>query len=285
MRMILKHWLRTVLRAPLQPLLILVIVAFSAATAEVSFRTSQALVTHSRSVLTADQELGDILITPRGDSTVRVLYADDVQDAVGADGTVFGSLRLPGILPGAERDESVTVSAADLAGADAFYRFRYTEYGRFTEENLSESAIVSAGFSRRHQLRVGMPFTLSVLGGEYTFTVQAIAEPTGLLSDSDLLISTERIAGELADRFSEIIGLERVGIPSTRLTVRLNPGADALALMQALEAHPGMADKTVVLTAATERTPSWMMIQLLSVWLPAGLLLLLTVLLLEPLIK
>lgn len=285
MRMILKHWVRTVLRAPLQPLLILVIVAFSAAVAVVSFQTSQAFIVHSQAVLTADQELGDILITPRGDSTVRVLYADDVQDAVGADGTVFGSLRLPGILPGAERDELVTVSAADLAGADAFYRFRYTEYGRFTEENLPESAIVSTGFSRRHQLRVGMPFTLSVLGGEYTFTVQAIAEPTGLLSDSDLLISTERIAGELADRFPEISGLERVGIPSTRLAVRLNPGADAQALMQALEAHPGMADKTVVLTAATERTPSWMMIQLLSVWLPAGLLILLTVLLLWSALK
>lgn len=75
MRMLLKHWLRTALRAPLQPLFILVIVAFSAAVATVSFQTSQAFVTHSRSVLTADRELGDILITPRGDSTVRVLYA------------------------------------------------------------------------------------------------------------------------------------------------------------------------------------------------------------------
>lgn len=280
MRMILKHWLRTALRAPLQPLFILVIVAFSAAVATVSFQTSQALVTHSRSVLTADRELGDILITPRGDSTVRVLYADDVQNLIGADGTVFGALRLPGILPGEAQDEPVTVAAADLAGADAFYRFRYTEYGRFTEENLPASAIVSADFSRRHRLRVGMPLTLSFFGGEYTFTVQAIAEPTGLLSDSDLLISDARIAGELADRFPALSGLERIGIPSTRLAVRLNPGADASALMQALAAHPGMADKTVVLTAVTERTPSWMMIQLLSVWLPAGLLILLTALLL-----
>ncbi|HBF15388.1 MAG TPA: hypothetical protein DDW30_06870 [Clostridiales bacterium] len=285
MRMILKHWFRTVLRAPLRPLLILVIVAFSAAVATVSFKTSQAFVAHSRSTLTADRELGDILITPRGDSTVRVLYADDVQDVIGADGTVFGALRLPGILPGEDGDELVTTSAVDFAGADAFYCFRYTEYGRFTEENLSESAIISTGFSRRHQLRVGMPFTLSVLGGEYTFTVQAIAEPTGLLSDSDLLISTGRIAGELVDRFPELSGLERVGIPATRLAVRLNPDADAQALMQALAAHPVMADKTVVLTAATERTPSWMMIQLLSVWLPAGLLLLLTVLLLWSALK
>ena len=272
-----KHIWRSVRRAPLQPLFILLTVVCSVAVAVTALRLSVAFTGHSEKIAGENQLLGDLLISMRGDSNVRMLFREDAQELIGDKGDVIGEFRLSGFAERGEEDLFVSVSAVDLEKTDAFYQFVYTEYDTFTRENIDSSAVLSVTAAEKLGVWVGDTVTVRVLGESFSYTVRAVAEESGLLTDSDMLVSTHRISRALASRVPAIAALGDAFVPYTRLLVRLNDAAEGEAVKQLLESSDSFENMNVELTARESQYRFLALTQSVILWLPSVLILLLTV--------
>lgn len=272
-----KHIWRSVRRAPLQPLFILLTVVCSVSVAITALRLSVAFTEHSEAVAGEEQHLGDLLISMRGDSDVRMLFREDAERLIADQGAVIGEFRLSGFAERPEGDVFVSVSAVDLEQTDAFYQFVYTEYDTFTRENVDSSAVLSVTAAERLGVRVGDRVTLRVLGESFSYTVRAIAEEEGLLTSCDMLVSTHRISRALASRVPAIAALGDAFVPYTRLLVRLNDPAQGEAVKQFLLSSEAFSKMNVELTARESQYRFLALTQSVILWLPSVLILLLTV--------
>ena len=120
MRLFFKHLYRSVLRAPLQPLLILLTVIASTAIAVTAFRMPTMYAAHLAEMYGGRGALGDLTVTLRGDSNTRLLFAEDAEELLGDTGEVLGEFRLSGYMGEGSETRAVAVSAVDLLRADAF---------------------------------------------------------------------------------------------------------------------------------------------------------------------
>ncbi len=279
-----KHIFRSQKSHPLQPLLILLTVACSVAVATSAMRFTTLFYRSSYERSQAETELGDLLISPRGDSNLRLVFAEDAEALVGDSGTVLGEFRLSGFLEKeghrVQTDELFRISCVDLQAADDFYQFEYLQYGRFTQENLNTSAVLSQSAVEAYGLTVGDPFTVSVLGESFTYTVQAVASDTGLLAHSEALVSVDGMRALLAERIPAIASLGDAFVPYTRLLIRAADGIDAEELLQQLQAAPAFEKMSVSVTDNPQQFFFVTTVQSLAVWLPCILLMMLTALLL-----
>lgn len=285
MRIFFKHLLRTLLRAPIQPLLILLTVVASTAIAVTAFRLPFMFSSHLYDIYGREAELGDLTVTLRGDSDSRMLFSEDAETIVGEDGTVLGEFRLTGFYEGEDGSLALDLSAVDLTRADAFYQFHYLEYGEFTTQDLRSSAVISVSLADELGLSVGDAFTLRVLEAEYRFTVQAVAADEGLFTETDLLVPITSLTHALSVRVPAISALGDSFLPYTRLLIKANDTASVPAIAERLATSPAFSDKLVETTDAEGKIHSQELIQTVSLWIPALLLLILTALLVSTSLK
>ncbi len=285
MRVFFKHLLRTLLRAPVQPLLILLTVVASTAIAVTAFRLPAMFTSHLYEVYGAEAELGDLTVLLRGDSDTRMLFSEDAEAIVGGEGAGLGEFRLTGFTRGEDGLRPLALSAVELTRADAFYQFHYLEYGEFTAQNLRSSAVISESLSRELGLSVGDSLNLRVLETEYTFLVQAIAANEGLLTETDLLVPITSLTQALSVRVPAIGALGDSFLPYTRLLIKANDPARVSAIHDRLAASPAFSDKLVETTDPAVKIHSQEVIQNVALWIPALLLLILTALLVSTSLK
>ena len=279
MRLFGKHLLRTVRRAPLQPFLIFLTVICSVAIAIAAMRIPAIFDTLAEEDVRAASEAGDLRITMRADSEARMLFCEDAKAVLGEDGEVFGEFRLTGFFEAREESLVLSVSAVDFPTADAFYQFEYLSYGGFDAQNLKHSVILSESFAQKHGLRLGDKLDIRVLDETIGFTVQAIARDAGLLTETQALIPMERFLSVLAERVPMISGLGIDFCPYNRLLIHLSDGVSKSMILDRFAASPDFADKTVESVDAVAKSELNLLIQKVSLWVPALLLLMLSVLL------
>ncbi|MBE6629974.1 MAG: ABC transporter permease [Ruminococcaceae bacterium] len=220
MKLFLKHIWRSICKAPLQPLLICLAAGVSVAVCVAAFCLADLFAEHAAQQASLEKELGDILITPRADSDSHLLFKEDAAHVLGDGAKVFGEFAVSGFTERDNDTELLRVSAADLLAADDFYRFSYVEYDVFTTQNLNSAAILSTEAARRLGLRIGESFTVRIWESEHTYTVRAIAEPTGLLAQSDMLVSLTGLLQTLSARVPLLASLGKDFSPATRLMIR-----------------------------------------------------------------
>ena len=145
MKLLFKHILRTIKRAPLQPVIILLTLIMSVAT----FLTAVKLTVNVYEE--ASYRKGkyndtpvDITVNLSGSDEARMLFAEDVEAVVGEDGSVLGEFMLSAIIEYEDGGNLISIAATDLLRADDFYKFKFTEYGEFTTKNLNQSIIFSS---------------------------------------------------------------------------------------------------------------------------------------------
>ena len=276
MRLFAKHILRTLKNAPLQPLLILLTVSFSVAIAISALRLPTMFAHRAERLAQADRELGELLVTVRGDSRMRMILGGDAEAEIGSDGTVCGEFRLTGFTTLNGKTELLEVSATDPIVADRFYDFQYTAMGSLTTENLRTSAILSDRCAEKLGVSLGDTVSFRMLEESFTFTVRAIAESSGLLSDADLLIPMESVHAVLASRVPVIASLGSDFRLHTRLMINTADGVTPEALAERLSKADAFANYTVTVTGADAQYSFLLMTQTLAIWIPALLLLILT---------
>lgn len=276
MKLFCKHLFRTIRRAPLQPLLIVLTVALAVASSVVSFCLTDAFERHAEKTNRQFTELGDILISLRGNSEVRFLFSEDAEAAIGEEGSVLGEYALTAFLSTDEKTELLSVSATDLAAADDFYHFRFTEYGKFTAENLYESAVVSKVAAKRYGWHIGDRIAVSLLGEETTYTIQAIAEPMGLLLEKDVLIASEGVLRRVIANVPVLAGADLKSMPCTRLMIRLNDPTRDREILARFLGEERFAEMAIRSTNENAGTDYYLFAENMSLGLLAAVLILLS---------
>ncbi len=268
MKYFLKHIIRDVKAFPVQPLLILLTLTLSVAIAVTAFRTEAMFERHANDVAMADAELGDILIS-QGTSDARIMFESELESIVGDKADVFGEFRLTAITD----DSYISVSAADLVAADRYFEFNYKEYGKITTENLKSAAILSSSSANRLGLSLGDSFSVSVLNKEFSYTVCAIAESTGLFANCDMLVSITGVISRLAELSPTIAAMGDHITPCNRLALKAANGEEPAELAELIGTT--FSDWRVELTANSTQKDFLMLIQTGSVWLIAAIVIIL----------
>ena len=276
MRLLCKHVLRATRRAPLQPILVCLTVMLAVVLSVTAFSLADYFGDHAAMSKKAQTELGDLVITARTDSEAHLLFVEQAEAVLAERAEVMGDFSLSAVLVG-EASTPWRISAVDLEKCDTFYRFSYLSYGSFTTQNHASALVISARMAAAHQLSVGDSVTLRLLDTELTYTVQAIAEKSGLLAESDALISFSGLVQLLADRAPIIASLGDTFAPCTRLMVRVQDDTDVDAVQQLLLASAAFADKSVVKTDQTVQNDFLLLIQITLVAVFLLLLLLLAI--------
>ncbi len=227
MRYFLKHTLKTLASAPLLPLLVLLTVILSVAITVCAVCTEAMFASHMDDRIRAETALGDIVISVRGDNDVRMLFCEDAERIAGEGAEVLGEYSLNAFCTTAKDDSLWSVGAVDLARADAYFQFRYTDYGSFDTKNLDSSLIISETCALMHGLEVGDEVKILILNRECNYTVQAIAKPDGLLAERDALLSVSGVVRILAQQVPAIAVLGEEFTPYNRLMLRADD-ADAV---------------------------------------------------------
>lgn len=275
MKLFWKHIWRSIRRAPLQPLLICLAATLCVALCVTVSGMAQLFVRHSAEQALLETELGDVLVTPRTDSDSHLLFAEDVAHVLGDKAQVLGEFRISGFAPHGTDTHVLGISALDLKKADEFYEFSFLSYDSFTTQNLNSAAILSKDAARRLGVGIGESFTVRIWESECTYTVRAIAEPTGLLSQTDMLVSITGLLQTLSHRLPVLGSLGEDFSPCTRLLIRAGEGTDAAEVQALLREAQALAGASVSLAAREGQQDFLVTIQLVFVFL---LLLLLLVL-------
>ena len=257
----LKHFFRSLRRAPLQPLLILLTVMLSVATATAAVTTMRLVAEQVRETARLHASLGDLLISMRGNADTSFLFEEDAKQALGEGDRVIGEFALTAFTERNGKTEAVRASAVDLIAADRFFGFSYLEMRVIPASEAEFSAIVSERIAEEYGWKVGDTVALKVLGNELTYRIQSVAENTGLLVDRDILLSRSGIIRVLAERFMLLSVLSPGLLPSTRLIVRLENPAAATEVCSHLLSLASFADKNVRVTNSDSVTDYVTMIE------------------------
>ncbi len=253
MKYFFKHLLRTIKAFPIQPILILLTVTLSVAVAVTAVRTEGMFSEHAEARADQEGRLGDLIITVPGDSEVRMLFSEDAEPIVGERAQILGEYTLTAYYTDASGGHLLSVSSVDLAAADAFFDFSYTEYGRFTAQELDRSIMLSSSAASQYGLHVGDTVTLRLLNIDEDYTVQAIAEPTGLFSERDILLPITAAVRLLSRHAPELAALGNGFSPYNRLILRADP-AYHTELFEELSSSEAFRDRSVELTSIQTQT-------------------------------
>ncbi len=251
MRPFLKHTARSLREHPLQPLLIIAAISLCVCLCLSAIGLQGVFFVRSEQVENRKTALGDVVINLCGESQERMLFADDAKDMLGNTATVLGDYSLTTFSSEGTRSV-VRVRATDLEQADRYLHFEFVAYGKFTQENIHSSVIISKEFAEKKGLSLLDSVTLEVLGQSVTYTVQAIARHDVYFYDCDVLCSTSSAVELLSKRSPLIASLGSDFAPSNRLLIRAAEGQDPQQIFETLSASSDFSDDYVELSGSTQ---------------------------------
>ena len=231
MKIFLKHIFKTVKKAPFQPLLVLLTIILSVAVGVTAFRFGSVFFLRSEKIAEEELSLGDIIVTASSDRSNGILFDSDAKELLGDRASVLGDFSLVAFREGENgKKQPIFVSATDLCAADGFFEFDYYEYGEFNTENSYRSVIISKSYADKSGLSVGDSFKIEILNEELEYTVEAVAENSGILLKKDVLLPIDSIVRLLSERSAFIASLGNSFEPYNRLLIKCADGEAAADL-------------------------------------------------------
>lgn len=270
MILFLKHIFRDIKKFPAQPLLIILTLVLSVSCAVSAFCAKTLFEDHVKFLAATNEELGDIIITA-GSADTRILFESDAKDALGESAKILGDFKLTGLSDNGGEKFTVSISATDLVAADRYFEFSYIEYGNFKADSLDSSAIISKSFASKKGIGLGDTVTVKLLGKEKNYTVEAIAENSGLLTDRDMIVSIDSLIGSLSETVPTIGALSGVITPYTRLMIKSADGGSVDELLKKLGSVPAFSGYRIESTHNSAQREFLFFIQMGSVWLIAAM--------------
>lgn len=246
MRIFCKHIFRSIIRAPLQSLLIVLTLAIATSSFLVSAKSFIAIREDIQERAMVDNYASDITVKLSSRSDLRILFEDDIKDVVGDKGKVVGEFALDGLCNIEGVVGSARLYAVDFERADAFYKFKFTDYGRFTTENYKKSIIVSEEFASKNDLEVGDVFSFVLMDKTFDLTVQAIAVTEGAFHECSGVLSIDAVRDALALSNPVINSFAEGFTPYSQLRVSVNNKAEIDTVMELISTDERFADKMVI---------------------------------------
>ena len=243
MKLFFKHILRSIRGRPAQPIILILTLSLSLAVSSIILSIKSAIFNETMTEFSEKYGHSDIIVSVDSNSTSRFIFADDVEQLFGDNGTVAGYYEL--LLSGG--DDIILGAAADFSTVGNIFDISFTEYGKITEDNLSESVILYSDFAKRHSLSVGDEFSTTLFGKNVTYTVEGITT-TPPLGGHDVLLDISGVMKLLASDsvFAAVIGDDFK--PCSKLYIALADGVDAEWAMDSLCASEKFSDKSITAT-------------------------------------
>ena len=246
MTLLFKHILRSIKKAPLQPIIILITLTLAVSTFICAEKLAINVLNEEAAMKHTDTVISDITVKLSKSEDVRLLFADDTKDVIGEDGKVLGEFVITAITKKDGKNALIKICAADIKEADDFYSFRYCEYGSFTTSNLNNSVIISKSTAKKYDLSLGDTLTLKLLGKRFDFTVEAIAEDDGTLYNNAALVNIGAISEALIEANPSFAPFIDNDPPSTELKIRLNDSSRCDEFIEKLSADERFANKIII---------------------------------------
>lgn len=240
MRLFFKHILRSIRGRPLQPIILIFTLSISLAVSSIILSIKSAIFNETTSEFSEKFGHSDIIISVDSNSTSRFIFARDAEELLGDNASVAGYYEL--LL--SEGDSVILGVATDFSTVGGIFDISFTEYGKITEDNLSESVILYSDFAKKHSLSVGDEFSTTLFGKSVSYTVEGITT-TPPLGGHDVLLDIGGVMKHLASDsvFAAVIGDDFK--PCSKLFISLSENADAEGVMNLLRASDKFKDKTI----------------------------------------
>ena len=238
-----KYIFRELKKSPIQPIIIILTLMCAILT----MISSVEIIIGIRNELIENHNTWyDVEVKLSSGSDVRVLFFDDAEELVGDNGLVMGEFSISGLMDKEDGKDLINISATDIISADRFCGFKFTDYGRITEQNLNKSIIISSKAAVENNLHVGDKISISLLGEKFDFTVEAIALSEGILHDNIGVINIGAITATLAKVNPSIATLAGSIVPYTSLKIKLNNPSEIDDYKDRLSALPSLSHATVI---------------------------------------
>lgn len=247
MRLFFKHLLRSIVKKPLQPVILLVTLMLAMAVSIMSFTMKSGLDQETNAGQQAKYGNAHLTLSLNGDSTSRFMFASDVEEVLLGEADAVGAFELP-MLYGEEKDTVFGV-ATEFSDVGEVFDFRFNEYGKITPSSLGYSALITEKLAKEKGLGLGDKFNVLAFGGEKEYEVAGIA-PHRFMDAYDVMVDITGVVRLLADGSPLLSALGDSFKPCSTIYVRiLGEDIDEEILekhVERLQADERFADKTLV---------------------------------------
>ena len=196
MRLFIKHIFRSIAKKPLQPLIIVLTLALSMATAVFAFTIADTMQDELAATQRAKYGNAGFMVSVGNTSDSRFLFADDVTDVLGDSAKAVGGYELPLILSGTE-NTSVAI-ATELKDFCDVFEINFLEYGRVTVGSLADVAFVSADFANAQGLSIGDTVTVETMGYVKSYRIEGIST-LPFLAAYDVMVDISSVVRAFAE--------------------------------------------------------------------------------------
>lgn len=173
MKLLLKHILRSIGKKPLQPIIIILTLALSMATAVFAFTIADTMQDEIEAAQAAKYGNADLMMSVGNTSESRFLFADDVIDVLGESANAVGCYELPLIL--GESENTTIAVATEFDKFSDVFDIEFLKYGKVTTGSVESVAFVSAKFAREHNLSIGDTLPVEAMGYAQIYRIEGIA--------------------------------------------------------------------------------------------------------------
>lgn len=248
MRLFLKHILRSIKKAPLQPLLIVLTLTLAVASVITAVRMSRAVIEENEYKKDGIDSSCDIMVRLSPSDSMRILFKEDAQKIIGNDGTVLGEFHLTALTNKKNEKVPVNIIATELPAIHEFYALSLTEDTLIPEQELNRSVILSETAASSLGLAIGDTLSIDLLNHHFDFKVVAIAKPNGVLRNSEAMIHIGAVTKALADANPAIATIADTIAPFTQLKIKINNAEEIdryVALLKESEEFQGKSIKKI----------------------------------------
>lgn len=253
MKLFFKHLARSILKKPLQPIILVFTLTLAIAVSIFSFAMRDALAEEVRLGQEAQYGNAQITIGLSGDSSSRFMFADDAETVLDGDGVAAGIFELPLFV--GESQKTVFGVATDFTEIGKIFNFTFTDYGIVTPSTIGQSAFVSQAFAMENGLKVGGRFEVTAFGEKKTYTVCGIS-PRVFMDGYDVMVDITGVIRLITDDSPLLSALGDNFRPSSTIFVHLNDGISINASLEKLAADERFAEKTLTDVSLMMQTKS-----------------------------
>jgi len=246
-RLFLKHILRSIKKAPLQPLIIIFTLTIAVATLLTTVKMSISTIKETEYKKGRIDTSSDITVKLSNSDEVRILFKDEAERIIGDGGSVIGEFSLTALTTDKDDEKfPVTIMATELERAESFYSIALTENTKINEKEINDCAILSDETARELGLGVGDTFAVDLLGLCFDFKVAAIAKSESVFYENGALINIGAVTEAIAEKNPFIAALADSITPFTQLKIKLNDSAMTDSYIELLKSDEAFASKTVI---------------------------------------
>lgn len=242
MRLFFKHLARSVIKKPLQPIILVVTLTLAIIVSMFSLSISDALEEETKLGQVAKYGNSQITIGLNSKESSRFMFVEDVEDVLKEDGVAVGTFELP--LTIGQEKSTVYGVAVDLFEVGKIFTFDFVDYGQVTPSTLGNSAFITSKFANDNNLSVGDKFSVYAFGGEKTYRVSGInkypflngyevmVDITGVIR---LITSSSPFLSAIGDDFK----------PSSTIYVHINDNVSVENFIEKLRDDQRFSQKTI----------------------------------------